>query len=96
MSHDADDPENPRVCLCFGVTERKLVAYCRREKPSVASQLSECLGAGTGCGWCRPLLERLHAEVAAAGDGPVSLGLDPATHASGRSAYRSAKRSAPD
>ncbi len=53
-----DDEE---VCLCFHVTRRKLVNYLRVEKPSRASQLSECAGAGTGCGWCRSYLERLFA-----------------------------------
>lgn len=53
-----DDEE---VCLCFHVTRRKLVNYLRVEQPARASQLSECGGAGTGCGWCRSYLERLFA-----------------------------------
>ena len=47
------------VCLCFHVTRRKVVTYIRVEKPRRPSQLSQCFGAGTGCGWCRPYLERL-------------------------------------
>lgn len=47
------------ICLCFHVTRRKVEAYIRRERPRVPSQLSECGGAGTGCGWCRPFLARL-------------------------------------
>lgn len=47
------------ACLCFHVTKRKLVNYLRIQKPARASQLSECGGAGTGCGWCRKYLERL-------------------------------------
>ena len=47
------------VCLCFHVTRRKVVNYIRVEKPRRPSQLSQCFGAGTGCGWCRPYLERL-------------------------------------
>jgi len=47
------------VCLCFHVTRRKVAQYIRVEKPGIASQLSECFGAGTGCGWCRPYLERI-------------------------------------
>jgi bacterioferritin-associated ferredoxin len=50
------------VCLCFHVTKRKLVNYLRIEKVARASQLSECGGAGTGCGWCRAYLERLFAQ----------------------------------
>jgi len=47
------------LCLCFHVTQRKIVNYLRRDRPVRASQLSGCGGAGTGCGWCRPYLEQL-------------------------------------
>lgn len=50
------------VCLCFHVSLRKVRAYLRRENPPVASLISECLGAGTGCQWCVPFLKHLHAE----------------------------------
>ncbi len=53
-----------KLCLCFHVTKRKLVNHIRIEKPKRASQLSECFGAGTGCGWCRPFLERLFKNAA--------------------------------
>ncbi len=49
------------VCHCYHVSLRKLVRFARRKRPARASQLSECLGAGTGCGWCIPLLQRIHA-----------------------------------
>ena len=64
------------VCLCFHVSQRKVCAYLKREQPKVASQLTECLGAGTGCGWCIPFLMRIHAEgVASQGeDSPSSQG----------------------
>lgn len=52
------NPDDP-VCLCFHVTRRKVINFIRVEKPRRPSQLSECFGAGTGCGWCRPYLERL-------------------------------------
>ena len=55
------NPEDP-VCLCFHVTRRKVLNYIRIEKPRRASQLSECYGAGTGCGWCRKYLARLLKE----------------------------------
>ncbi len=54
-----------QLCLCFHVSQRKVVNYLRRENPRVASLISECLGAGTGCGWCVPYLEKLHAMNAA-------------------------------
>lgn len=55
------------VCLCFHVTRRKLENWIRLERPQVAAQLSECFGAGTGCGWCRPFLKRLFAAAQTAG-----------------------------
>lgn len=54
------EPDEP-ICLCFDVSQRKVVNYLRRENPRVASLISECLGAGTGCGWCVPYLRQLHA-----------------------------------
>ena len=47
------------LCLCFHVTLRKVLSYLRIERPSRASQLSDCGGAGTGCGWCRKSLRVL-------------------------------------
>lgn len=63
-SDPAEYPMNPDdpVCLCFHVTRRKVVNFIRVEKPRRPSQLSQCFGAGTGCGWCRPYLERILAS----------------------------------
>lgn len=60
------------LCLCFHVTKRKVINFLRVERPQRAGQLSECFGAGTGCGWCRPFLQRLFDESMAgrAGMGP--------------------------
>jgi bacterioferritin-associated ferredoxin len=52
---DLDDT----VCFCFHVTYRKLRNYARHHKPPVASLMSECLGAGTGCGWCRKIIVKI-------------------------------------
>lgn len=49
------------VCLCFRVSLRKIRNYLARENPPVASLISECLSAGTGCRWCVPFLKHLHA-----------------------------------
>ena len=49
------DPDQ-ELCLCFHVTVRKVRQFIRQERPRVPSQLSQCYGAGTGCGWCRPFL----------------------------------------
>jgi bacterioferritin-associated ferredoxin len=51
---DLDD----EICYCFHVTKRKILQYLRVCKPRRVSQVSECGGAGTGCGWCRPFLKR--------------------------------------
>ena len=55
--------EDDELCLCFHITRRKVVNFIRIHRPRVASQLSECGGAGTGCGWCRPMLRRLLREA---------------------------------
>jgi len=55
---DQDD----EVCLCFHVSLRKIRTYLKREDPPVASLISDCLGAGTGCQWCVPFLKHLHAQ----------------------------------
>jgi NAD(P)H-nitrite reductase large subunit len=61
------------LCLCFHVTQRKVVNFIRIEKPKRAAQLSECFGAGTGCGWCRPFLQRLFEQAAQNGQTQVDL-----------------------
>ena len=50
------------LCLCFHVTKRKILNHLRVHQPRVPSQLSECGGAGTGCGWCVPFLKRYFEE----------------------------------
>ncbi len=61
------------LCLCLHVPRRKVVNFLRTERPRRASQLSECFGAGTGCGWCRPFLRQLFERAAADGQLEVSL-----------------------
>ncbi|MEZ6096525.1 MAG: (2Fe-2S)-binding protein [Pirellulaceae bacterium] len=51
--------QDRKICLCFGVSRRKIESWLRVECPKRSGQLSECFGAGTGCGWCRPFLEKL-------------------------------------
>jgi bacterioferritin-associated ferredoxin len=47
------------LCLCFHVTQRKVANFLRLERPQRAAQLADCFGAGTGCGWCRPFLQKM-------------------------------------
>lgn len=79
--HPDDD-----VCLCFHVSLRKITAYVERENPPVASLISDCLGAGTGCRWCVPFLEKLH-KLHLEGK-PVDLGHSPGEYAAARATYR--------
>ncbi len=55
------------VCLCFHVSKRKVLNFIRVQKPRRAGQLSECFGAGTGCGWCRPFLKRYFKQAVEGG-----------------------------
>ncbi|MAE65255.1 MAG: (2Fe-2S)-binding protein [Phycisphaeraceae bacterium] len=72
--------DDDHVCLCFHVSKRKIVNYCRRERPAVASLISECLSAGTGCGWCVPFLKVLHEQTAQGVEEP-DLPFSPAEYA---------------
>jgi NAD(P)H-nitrite reductase large subunit len=73
------------VCLCFHVSLRKICGYLDRENPPVASLISDCLGAGTGCGWCVPFLKHLHQEHQA-GHSP-DLRVSPEQYAKHRLTY---------
>lgn len=54
-----------QVCYCFHVSKRKIVNHLRVHRPRRPSQLSECGGAGTGCGWCVPYLKKCFNDFAA-------------------------------
>lgn len=83
--HDKRDDQ--RICLCFDVSRRKVFQFIRTQNPAAPSQLSECFGAGTGCGWCRPFLERLWQS-----ESPESVVLpDPDEYANARQSYRDLK-----
>jgi NAD(P)H-nitrite reductase large subunit len=47
--------------------------------------MTECFGAGTGCGWCRPMLERLF--HAAQGQSAADPEPSASQYARGRAAY---------
>ena len=79
---DLDD----QVCYCFHVTRRKLENFVRRERPRVASQLSQCGGAGTGCGWCIPFLKQLFQQAVAGGETDLEQ-LTPEEYERRRAAY---------
>ncbi len=70
-----------KICYCYNVPLRKLQSFARRTKPSRPSQMSECLGAGTGCGWCIPILKQIAADIASEGGGNDALTLTPEEYA---------------
>ncbi len=74
------------LCLCFHVTRRKVVNFLRIEKPRRVGQLADCFGAGTGCGWCRPFLQKLFDQAVAEGETSVDLP-DAAQYAAMRATY---------
>ncbi len=83
------------VCLCFHVSQRKVVNYLKRENPPVASLISECLSAGTGCGWCVPYLRQLHALNQAGELADLDLSVE--EYAKQRTAFRqTGERDSPD
>ncbi len=51
------------VCLCFHVTLGMLARHAKGRVLRHASQLADCGGAGTGCGWCRPQLEAIARQL---------------------------------
>ena len=86
------------ICFCFHVPLRKIESFCVREKPQSASQISECLGAGTGCGWCVPILKKIHLTICgeqipwwrkdgAEANAPSLEDLTAETHRAGRKKY---------
>ena len=78
-------PEN--LCVCFHVPLRKVVKFVRLEKPKVASQLSNCHGAGTGCGWCIPFLEKVFDAMERGDDPEETLELNHRDYLARRQAY---------
>jgi NAD(P)H-nitrite reductase large subunit len=75
-----------KVCYCFHVTQRKLLNFLRIERPRVPSQLSQCGGAGTGCGWCIPFLKQLHRQAVEGGTTELEC-LTPEVYERRRAAY---------
>jgi NAD(P)H-nitrite reductase large subunit len=83
-----------KVCYCFHVSRRKLVNFVRRHKPKVPSQLSECGGAGTGCGWCIPFLKQIFRQEAKGGTTELEH-LTPEEYARQRAEYVRAGKGTP-
>jgi hypothetical protein len=52
--------------------------------------MSECLGAGTGCGWCIPFLKKIQAAVAEGRE--VEIGISADRYEAQRQEYIQAKK----
>ena len=82
------------ICYCFHVTKRKILNYIRVHRPRRASQISECGGAGTGCGWCVPYLKRYFAQASGEARDERET-LTPEEYARQRAAYIRAGKGVP-
>jgi bacterioferritin-associated ferredoxin len=92
--YDGNMDLDAKVCYCFHISRRKLVNYVRQTRPKVASQLSECGGAGTGCGWCIPFLKQIYQQAVEGGETELEL-LTPAEYENRRAAYIRAGKGTP-
>lgn len=77
--------DDDTICYCFHVSKRKIMNFIRVHRPKRASQISECGGAGTGCGWCVSFLKRYFADAQAAAASTDALTAE--DYASQRAAY---------
>lgn len=85
-----------KICYCFHISRRKLVNYCKLHSLKVPSQLSECGGAGTGCGWCIPFLKQIFRQVhSAKAAGEEVDSLTPEEYSQLRAAYIRAGKGKP-
>jgi bacterioferritin-associated ferredoxin len=84
------------LCLCFHVSFRKVVNFARVERIRQATQLAECFGAGTGCGWCRKTLQKVGQRIVDQGppdsdaieDWLKEFNLNKQSYAAGRDEHR--------
>jgi len=82
------------ICYCFHVSKRKILNFIRVRQPRRASQVSECGGAGTGCGWCVPYLKK-YFEDAQSSIAPAEDALTPTEYAHAREEYIAAGKGHP-
>ena len=76
------------ICYCYHVSMRKLVNFARRTNPDRPSRMTECLGAGTGCGWCIPFLVKI--AESKEGLGPEEMSVE--QYADSRTTYIKTKK----
>ena len=62
-----------KLCYCYHISKRKIINFVKQTQPGRASQISECFGAGSGCGWCIPFLVKIHEQVLSGQDSQDDL-----------------------
>ena len=78
------------ICYCYHVPLRKLQNYAKRTQPQRPSQMTGCLGAGTGCGWCIPILMKIFDDCREGQDlSADAIDMTPEEYAAARGNYRS-------
>lgn len=75
------------ICYCYHVSFRKLYNFARRGQAHRCSQMSECLGAGTGCGWCIPILKRIFESAVRDPGRDLIIEMTPEQYAAARRSY---------
>ena len=75
-----------KICYCFHISKRKIVNHIRIHEPIRVSQVSECGGAGTGCGWCIPFLKQCFEQTGGGRSGSIDE-MTPAEYALQRAKY---------
>jgi len=76
-----------QICYCCHVSFRKLYHFARRHHLQKPSQMSDCLGAGTGCGWCIPILKRVYEAAQSHVDRELIIEMTPEQYAEARRKY---------
>jgi len=80
------------ICYCYHVSMRKLINFAHRTKPARPSQMTQCLNAGTGCGWCIPFLIKIAQEHDREIPGQIDgLQIDSEEYAEQRKNYRASQ-----
>lgn len=74
------------ICCCYHVSLRKLINHARINRPKRASQMTDCFNAGTGCGWCIPILKMVFERVRDGGE--IDIAISPEEHLHRRAEYR--------
>ena len=74
-----------KICYCFHISKRKILNFIRVHRPRRASQISECGGAGTGCGWCIPYLKQYFEQAQTGAETPDLV--RPEDYAAGRAVH---------